>query len=86
MARKSKSKRKADRIRKQRNRKQRQAKRNANKVTIPDGYSTPLLKTFEFENPLAFLTGEQRSDFARCVGDDATQKSGDSMKELRRRS
>ncbi|MCA9139839.1 MAG: hypothetical protein KDB00_23865 [Planctomycetales bacterium] len=83
MARKNKAKRKTDRTRKKLNRKRRKAERKANDVTIPDGYSTPLLKTFEYENPLARLTDEQRSAFAKCVGEGATQKFVDSMKELR---
>lgn len=83
MARKSKSKRKGDRIRKKRNRKQRQAKRDMNNIVIPDGYSTPLLKTFEFENPLSALTREQLAVVAKHVGDHAKEKFGNSMKELR---
>jgi hypothetical protein len=83
MARKNIAKRKADRIRKKRNRKKRQTERNASKVTIPDGYSTPLLKTFAYENPFACLTDEQRSAFAKCVGENATQKFFDSMVQLR---
>tara|TARA_R110002073_G_scaffold20123_14_gene72617 strand:- start:5107 stop:7533 length:2427 start_codon:yes stop_codon:yes gene_type:complete len=83
MARKNKAKRKADRIRTKRDRKRRQTEQNANEVTIPDGYSTPLLKTFEYENPLACLTNEQRFAFAKCVGENATQTFGNSLEALR---
>jgi len=38
---------------------------------LPEGYSTPIIKHFLIENPLASLSGEQRRDVAKRIGEGA---------------
>jgi len=55
MARKSKTKRRAAKQRNKLSRRQRQLEKKSNEIEIPDGFSTPILKTFGFDNPMASL-------------------------------
>lgn len=83
MARKNKAKRRAKRLQARLRRKRRRTEKTNDEVTIPEGYSTPLLKTFGFGSPLAHLTEEQRSEFARSIGEKAAEEFDKRIDELK---
>ncbi|GAB5517399.1 hypothetical protein [Rhodopirellula baltica] len=47
--------------------------RSESKATIPEGYSTPVMKNFGFDNPLAGLDESERKQIAKELGDKAKQ-------------
>jgi hypothetical protein len=50
--------------------------------TIPDGYSTPLMKNFAFENPFFGMTEEQRCEFAKSFGASVAKKFDEGLGQL----
>ncbi len=52
------------------------------KAIIPDGYSTPLMKCFEFENPFAHLDDAQKRQIVKEIGKSAKKSFDESLSRL----